>query len=108
VVAHLALAIPVVAVVMAAVARGEAHEEPAEEDGTDDEDAACDDADPCSHGVQPTVTVYGYDNGLVRSGDGRSLWCGGLEWPGCRFRRRCFAHDSIMRLPAQALVMNWL
>jgi len=92
VVHHLAAtAVAAMVMAVAAVARNEAHEEAAEEDGTDDEDAACDDADPSGDGVQSAVSTCGHDR-FGHSCDGRSRWCSGLDWPGLGFGRRCFAH----------------
>jgi len=112
-VVHHVAATAVVTMVMAvaAVARDEAHEEAAEEDGTDDEDAACDDADPRGDRVQSAVSTCGHDR-LGHRCDRRSMRCNGLDWPGLGFGRRCFAHvlDNARRTIAigKELAMNRL
>jgi hypothetical protein len=109
VVVPLALASAAVMPVMAAaVTRDEPDEETAEEDGTDDEDASCDDADPCGHLVESAVPTF-HDCRHWRRCDGRSVWCdGGFDGPGFGFGLRCFAHVIHSARPAEALVMNWL
>jgi hypothetical protein len=108
VVHHLAAtAVAAMVMAVAAVARNEAHEEAAEEDGTDDEDAACDDADPSGDCVQSAVSTCGHDR-FGHSCDGRSRWGSGLDWPGLGFGRRCFAHVLDNARRTLALGKNWL
>jgi hypothetical protein len=97
VVAHFTLATAVMAVVPAAVASGHPKDETAEEDGTDDEDAARDDADPCGNSVESAGPAFDY-GWFGRRSDG-SLRGSGFDGPGCGFGLRCFAHASMMRGP---------
>jgi hypothetical protein len=98
----------VMAVMAAAVTRHEPDEETTEEDGADDEDASCDDADPCGHLVESAGPTFDYGRHWRRC-DGRSVWCDRrFDGPGFGFGLRCFAHVIHSARPAEALVMNWL
>jgi hypothetical protein len=89
------------------MARSEPHEEAAEEDGTDDEDAARDDADPSRDRGQSAASTFD-DGGLVHGCDGRSVRYDGINWSSLGFGRRCFAHVIHSARHAEALVMNRL
>jgi hypothetical protein len=94
---HHRAAAALIAVVMAvaAVTRDEPHEEATEEDGTDDEDAACHDAHPCGDGVQSTGAAID-DDWLGRRRNGRRMCGNRVDWPGLWFGR-CFAQASMIR-----------
>jgi uncharacterized low-complexity protein len=97
--AVLATAMVVAAAVVATGMRAE--EEAGEEDRSDDEDHACDDANPGSHRGKAAVAVP-----LNRDGRCGRGFCGG-HGAGCGFRRRrCFAHDSEHASDVDVPVMN--
>jgi hypothetical protein len=95
------------AMMAAAVAGDESDEETAEEDRTDDEDAARHDADPCGHLIESAGPAFDHRRRWRRY-DGRCVGCDGIDGPGFGFGLRYFAHVLHSARHAEALVMNWL
>ena len=78
-----------------------AKEEAGEEDGRDDEDEACHDADPCGNESDPATSRLTFDIG-------RGVWWGRGSHRAGRGFGSCFAHVSDDASDADVCVMNYL